>query len=171
VGPDDRGHPDSADPWLDERQQRSWRTFTLMQEQLRSRIEQGLQRRSGLSYADYAVLSALADCEQHALRAFDLGRALGWEKSRLHHQLTRMQKRGLIERRTPTGSRNSRWVEVALTDDGLDAIQKAARSHVQEVRTLVIDALSERQLSQLDSASQRILDRLDEIPCADDSGG
>ncbi|MYV43460.1 MarR family transcriptional regulator, partial [Streptomyces sp. SID1328] len=71
-----------------------------MQEVLRSRIEQQLQAGGGLSNADYTVLVALSEAPDGRLRAHQLSNELGWEKSRLHHQLTRMCKRGLVERRS-----------------------------------------------------------------------
>ena len=73
---------------LDERQLRAWQTFFQMQEHLRSRIEQQLQASSGLSLADYSVLSVLSEAPGRRLRAYCLSATLGWEKSRLHHQLT-----------------------------------------------------------------------------------
>ncbi len=36
----------------------------------------------------YTVLAALSEAAGGRLRAYELGRRLGWEKSRLHHQLT-----------------------------------------------------------------------------------
>ena len=80
---------------LNEREMSAWRTFYEMQEVLRSRLEQQLQADSGLSNADYTVLVALSEAAGGRLRVFELGRRLGWEKSRLHHQLTRMCRRGL----------------------------------------------------------------------------
>ena len=83
---------------LNEREMSAWRTFYEMQEVLRGRLEQQLQADSGLSNADYTVLVALSETTGGHLRAVELGRRLGWEKSRLHHQLTRMCRRGLIPR-------------------------------------------------------------------------
>ena len=57
--------------------------------------------RSGLSNADYTVLAVLSEAPERRMRPFDLSRTLGWEKSRLHHQLTRMCSRGLVERPRP----------------------------------------------------------------------
>ena len=75
---------------LDERELRAWQTFFQMQEHLRGRIERQLQASSGLSLADYSVLSVLSEAPGGRLRPYCLSATLGWEKSRLHHQLTRL---------------------------------------------------------------------------------
>ena len=89
----------------------SWRTFHEMQEVLRGRLEEQLLADSGLSNADYTVLVALSEADDGRLRIYELGRRLGWEKSRLHHQLTRMCKRGLVQRHSGEG----RAIHVAIT--------------------------------------------------------
>jgi DNA-binding MarR family transcriptional regulator len=84
--------------WLDEREQRAWRGFTTMHGRLSRELGRRLLRDSGLSNADYEVLVPLSEAPDGQLRARDLARGVGWEKSRLSHHLTRMQQRGLIER-------------------------------------------------------------------------
>lgn len=127
-----------------------------MQELLRGRIEQQLQADSGLSNADYSVLVALSEAPEGQLRALNLVRALGWEKSRLHHQLTRMCARGLIERSSGAG----RTSYAAITAAGRAALEAAVPSHTAEVRRLVFDQLSNQQVQQLAEISQRILEGL-----------
>src|SRR4051794_11463992 len=77
-----------AEPrWLDERENRAWRQFLLMSAQVRSKVGGDLQRDTGLSDGDYAVLVNLSEADHERLRACDLGRRIQWEKSRLspHH--------------------------------------------------------------------------------------
>ncbi len=132
-----------------------------MQEVLRARLERSLAARSDLSAADYSVLAALSQSPGRAMRPVDLGRALGWEKSRLHHQLTRMCTRGLVARR-PLPAEGSRAVEVACTADGLDAISAAAPEHARDVRRWVLDALTAEQLDRLGEISRAVLRNLDD---------
>ena len=141
---------------LSESQSRAWRLLVDMQELLRGRIEQQLQADSGLSNADYSVLVALSEAPDGQLRALNLVRALEWEKSRLHHQLTRMCARGLIERSSGAG----RTSYAAITAAGRAALEAAVPSHTAEVRRLVFDQLSSRQVQQLAEISQCILDGL-----------
>ena len=138
---------------LDERELRAWQTFFQMQEHLRGRIEQQLQACSGLSMADYSVLSVLSGAPGGRLRAYCLSATLGWEKSRLHHQLTRMCRRGLAERHAG----ESRAIYAQITPQGLTTLEQAAPQHSRHVRRLVIDRLMPDQLDQLAEISAAIL--------------
>lgn len=128
-----------------------------MQELLRSRLEQRLTEHSGLSNADYTVLVVLASAPRRRLRLVDLGNRLGWERSRLHHQLTRMSRRGLVERGPMPDAADSRAIQAVLTDRGLLAIREASRRHARDVRELVIDVLDDEQLKELGDASAALL--------------
>jgi DNA-binding MarR family transcriptional regulator len=141
---------------LTERELRAWRTFLEMQELLRTRIEQQLLASSGLSYADYSVLAVLSEAPEGRLRPYELSRMVGWEKSRLHHQLTRMGTRSLITRERC----GSRGMYAVITAKGLAALKEAAPSHAQEVRRLFIDRLTPEQLDQLAGIATTILDNL-----------
>jgi DNA-binding MarR family transcriptional regulator len=141
---------------LTQRQMDAWRAFYEMQEVLRGRLEQQLQADSGLSNADYTVLVALSEATGGRLRAYELGRLLGWEKSRLHHQLTRMCGRGLIQRHSGDG----RAVYAAITAAGRAALEAAVPHHTRQVRRLVIDRLTPQQVDQLADISRTILNGL-----------
>jgi DNA-binding MarR family transcriptional regulator len=141
---------------LTERELSAWRVIFQMQELLRSRIEQQLQAASGLSNADYSVLALLSEEPGGRMRAYELGQAAGWEKSRLHHQLTRMCARGLIARE-PHGSRG---IDAVITAKGLAVIKRAVPGHAREVRRLLTDRLSPGQLDQLSELAAIILDGL-----------
>ena len=134
----------------------AWRTYMEMQEVLRGRLEQQLQADSGLSNADYTVLAALSEAPDGRMRALNLGQRLQWEKSRLHHQLTRMCTRGLVERVSGDG----RSSLAAITPQGRAARDAALPAHTREVRRLVFDRLSEPQVQQLADISRAILDGL-----------
>jgi DNA-binding MarR family transcriptional regulator len=142
---------------LTEHELSAWRTSIRMMELLRTRLEQQLQAGSGLSNADYAVLSALSEAPERRLRAYELGQMLGWEKSRLHHQITRMHKRDLITRERC----GSRGIHVVLTAKGLAAIKEAAPGHAREVRRLFIDRLTPDELDQMAGIAGTILDYLE----------
>ncbi len=148
---------------LTERELRAWRTSFEMLELLRTRIEQQLQASSGLSNADYTVLALLSEAPDRRMRAFELARVAGWEKSRMHHQLTRMSKRGLVIRERC----DSRGMEAVITADGLAALRKAAPSHAQEVRRLFVDHLTPEELDQFAGISATILDSLRADPSPD----
>jgi DNA-binding MarR family transcriptional regulator len=144
---------------LTERELRAWRTFLEMQELLRTRIEQQLQAGSGLSYPDYSVLAVLSEAPEGRLRPYELTRMIGWEKSRLHHQLSRMSTRGLITR----DRYGSRGIHAVITAKGLAALKEAFPAHAREVRRLFIDRLTPEQLDQVAEISSTILSNLQDV--------
>lgn len=142
---------------LTDREQAAWRTSIRMLETLRSRLEQQLQTDSGLSFADYSVLSTLSEAPGGRMRLYELGEAVSWEKSRLHHQLTRMAKRSLIDRE----AYGSRGVEAAITEHGFAVIRDAAPGHARAVRELFIDSLTAEQLEQFAEIGGIVLGNLE----------
>ena len=79
--------------WLNEREERAWRALQVRQMRLEAEIVRQLATDSDLSYPDYLVLIALTDHPDGRPRQFELGRALGWEKSRLSHQVAALPDR------------------------------------------------------------------------------
>lgn len=154
--------------WLDAREQRTWRAMQEMRRRLDVALERQLVRDAGLSAADYQVLVPLSESPDGRLRARDLARGAGWEKSRLSHQMRRMEQRGLVEREDcPTDARGA---YVRLTDRGRRAIEAAAPDHVRAVRRLLFDVLTPDEVDMLAAVAERVLARLDaEVagsPCA-----
>jgi DNA-binding MarR family transcriptional regulator len=100
--------------------------------------------------------------------ARDLRNALGWEKSRVSHQLRRMQKDGLISREP--NAHDARSTMVCLLQTGRAAIEKAAPRHVADVRRNFIDLLTPAELDMLATLNERILRHLaeDDDPPAED---
>ncbi|MFP4310409.1 MAG: MarR family winged helix-turn-helix transcriptional regulator [Nitriliruptoraceae bacterium] len=145
--------------WLDEREARAWRGYTRMRIELEAALSRRLAQRSGLSHADYAVLVELSEADDGRLRAFQLGRALRWEKSRLSHHLKRMEARGHICREEC--AEDARGSEVVLTPAGRRAIETAAPAHVEDVRRLLIDRLSTEQLDTLAEIAGVVVTALD----------
>ncbi|HWH29058.1 MAG TPA: MarR family transcriptional regulator [Mycobacteriales bacterium] len=146
--------------WLTKDEQRAWRGLLHMTAQLEVRVNRQLQQASGLSQADYYVLAPLSESPDGRLRVYEVGQALGWEQSRLSHHLSRMQTRGLIERRECESDRRGAFV--VLTSAGREAIEKAAPAHVATVRALVFDGLSRDQVRVLGEIAETVLARLDE---------
>jgi DNA-binding MarR family transcriptional regulator len=143
--------------WLDPREDRTWRTFMHAHHQLVAHLNRGLQE-SGLSGADYEVLAVLSGHKGDRVPARDLCKALGWEKSRLSHQLRRMQKDGLISREpNPDDARSTL---VFLLHPGRAAIEKAAPRHVEDVRRNFIDLLTPAELDMLATLNERVLHHL-----------
>ncbi len=144
--------------WLDEREQRAWRSLMKMQAGLSEYIERQLRTRSGLSTADYQVLAHLSEARDGRLRSFVLGDALQWEKSRLSQHLTRMQNRNLIRReRCATDQRGA---VVVITQQGRTLIEAAAPLHVADVRNVLIDHVTPAQMDLLIELGEQVGARL-----------
>jgi DNA-binding MarR family transcriptional regulator len=146
--------------WLDESEARAWRSFQRMQMRLLARLVKDLGAHSGLSYQDYAVLVALTDQPAGGMRLFQLGHELGWEKSRISHQVTRMAQRGLVEKHT-CGT-DKRGATVIVTEAGRHEISAAAPSHLRAVRRLFVDRLTPAQLENLTDLAETVLAALAE---------
>ena len=131
--------------WLSEAQQRTWRNYLTMSATLQMEMNRQLQRECGLSLADYDVLVALDD--RDACRVNELGERLGWEQSRLSHQLRRMRSRGLIERRGADDDRRGATVE--LTAAGRSALGSAAPGHAELIRAVVFDGVGAADLESV----------------------
>jgi DNA-binding MarR family transcriptional regulator len=118
-----------------------------MRVQLAARLNQELSRETGLSEADYEILCALIDTPGESARAIALRCGLEWEKSRLSHQLRRMEERGLVSRHICT--EDKRGLVIHVTDTG--------RELAQDARRYVSEALTEEQLQALRDISDAIL--------------
>ena len=150
--------------WLDEREQRAWRALQLMQMRLTAHLARQLAS-SGLSYPDYLVLVALTEQPDGRMRVYELGRVLGWEKSRLSHHIARMGDRGLVTKERCGFDRRGAFVVV--TGKGREEIEAAAPGHVEAVRSLFVERLSPRQLDEIAAACEVVLAGLDAV-CDDD---
>src|SRR5687768_10084976 len=117
-----------AAAWLDEREERAWRALQLMQMQLEAELARQLAADSDLSYPDYLVLVELTDRSDGRMRLFELGRELGWEKSRLSHHIARMTDRGLVKKERCESDRRGSFV--VITKRGRKSIEAAAPGHV-----------------------------------------
>ncbi|MGC1739539.1 MarR family winged helix-turn-helix transcriptional regulator [Mycobacterium sp.] len=143
--------------WLNPREDRAWRAFMHAHHQLGVRLNRGLQE-SGLSGADYEILAVLSGHDGDRMAARDLCNTLGWEKSRVSHQVRRMQKDGLIGR-APNPD-DARSTMVCLLPAGRAAIEKAAPRHVEDVRRNFIDLLTPAELDMLAALNERVLHHL-----------
>ena len=87
--------------------------------------------------------------------ALDLRCALGWEKSRLSHQVRRMAERGLLCREpNPADARSA---VVCLLDKGRRAIEKATPEYLARLRADFLDLLTPAQLDALTEISETVL--------------
>ena len=144
--------------WLTPAEDRAWRGYRRMRTLLDLQISRDMARSSGLSDADYDILSTLTEREGTPWRANELAARLLWSTSRLAHQLGRMERRQLIVRETYEGDR--RGALVSLTAAGLATLEAAATPHVESVRHHFIDLLTPEEIESLARISQKVIDHL-----------
>lgn len=141
--------------WLDQREAHVWQGYRDLQRELRNALDRQLVDDAGLSAAEYALLVPLSEAPGGRLRARDLGTMVGWDRSRVSHQLSRMEQRGLVTRAPcPDDARGSM---VRLTPAGRSAIKAAAPKHVATVRRFFLDPLSDEELDTLATLFDRLL--------------
>ncbi len=146
--------------WLTAAEQSAWRGLQRMQAHLAGMLSRDLSARSGLSLPDYTVLVVLSEQPDGRMRSFELGRELGWEKSRLSHHVARMANRGLLRReKCPS---DQRGLFISLTPLGRTELEQAAPGHVEAVRQNFVDLLTPLQLRSLSEIAERVVESLDE---------
>lgn len=142
-----------------------WRSFLDMRRRLDLALEKQLQADADLSTADYAVLMSLFQAPEKQLRVGELGAALVWEKSRVSHQVSRMERRGLVERRECEADARGTWV--AITPAGSRAVLQATREHIPALRRYFFDVVSSDQLATIGAVSDRVLDAIAPVATCD----
>ena len=145
--------------WLDERESHLWRSYLRLNQELPGLLADVLNRESGLSAADDAVLVPLSEAADGPMRARDLRSEILWDRSRLSHHLGRMEKRGLVVREEC--ETDARGAMVRITDTGRAAIEGAAPGHVEATRHYFFDLLSDDEVDVLTAVLDRVLAGLD----------
>ena len=146
-------------PWLDRRQLRAWIRLRAVLELLPGTLDAQLRRDADVTEFEYQVLAMLSEAPGGTLRMTELARRTSATLPRLSHVVTRMEGRGLVERFPCPEDR--RATNARLTDGGWAKVQQAAPGHVDTVRRLVVDALTDEQIDQLAAIGDAVLARLD----------
>jgi DNA-binding MarR family transcriptional regulator len=137
----------------------TWLRLAAVVELLPGVLDSRLRREADLTHFEYVTLAMLSEAPERTLRMSALAAATNATLPRLSHVVSRMEKRGLVQRTAcPSDGRAS---NVRLTDDGQERLIDAAPGHVATVRHLVLDALSREQLAQLSTIADAILGRVD----------
>ncbi|MBJ7291728.1 MarR family transcriptional regulator [Williamsia sp.] len=131
-----------------------WHQFKLVGEKVNAAVERDILTASELTGAEFGVLTRLVDLGGGTLRQGELATSMRWNKSRLSHQITRMEKRGLVSR----AAEDSSTVTVSITDDGERALRPARPAHAESIRANLTEKLTADQRSALASAFTALLE-------------
>jgi DNA-binding MarR family transcriptional regulator len=130
---------------LSPREFRVWHAFRVMGEDVLGRVGRDIAQATGLSGPEYAVLSRLTALGKGEMRQQELAKVMDWDKSRLSHQLTRMQERALIKRHSVDG----KAVLVMLTELGREKLDAARPIHAESVRRNLLSRLTPEQIDTI----------------------
>src|ERR1700729_3675476 len=128
----------SSPRWLTEDEQRAWRAYIRLAQLLMRRLDRDLHP-FGLSMHDYEILVELSEAPDQRMRMTELADRTAQSRSRLSHQINRMEARGLVNREGCEGDKRGTFA--VLTEHGGATITEVAPSHVASVRGHFIDQL------------------------------
>ena len=120
-----------------------------------------LRAEGGLSYVQFEILAVLGDAE-HPLTMTDLADVVVYSRSGLTHQAAILEEAGLITRRT--SPEDQRATLVTLTDSGRARIAGVLPGHVEVVKILLFDALSDHDADALGDIMSRVRDHMRSRP-------
>ncbi|HPE14044.1 MAG TPA: MarR family transcriptional regulator [Actinomycetota bacterium] len=146
--------------WLSESEQVQWRSWIAANQLLRDRLGRDVHEATGLTFADYEILVRLSESPERRMRMSELAQVAFSSRSRLSHQIDRMQKAGYVTREECRDDRRGYFA--VLTDEGFQALVAAAPVHVDSVRRRIVDVLTSEEFAELGRLSQKLLDALGE---------
>jgi DNA-binding MarR family transcriptional regulator len=159
-----------AEPrWLTEDEQRAWRSLVSVLLKLPVALDRQLQHDAGMSHFEYWVVAMLSEAPGHRLQHKQLAARISSSPSRLSHVMRRLEERGWVLR-TPNPD-DARASDAILTEDGFAQVRAAAPGHVEAVRQLVFDALTDDDVADLERIATRVLAQLEQRRSAPRSTG
>ncbi|WP_214411124.1 MarR family winged helix-turn-helix transcriptional regulator [Sphaerisporangium fuscum] len=151
-------HSEDLEPnWLSDEEQRAWRAHLAAHRLLEHRLDRDLHR-FGLSVNDYEILVNLSESPGHRMRMSDLAEATIQSRSRLSHQIARMEAASLVARESCPDDRRGTFA--VLTEHGWETIQRVAPMHVANVRYHFIDRLTPELVTALEAAYTPVVEHL-----------
>lgn len=151
-------------PRMTESESEAWLGLVGITQLLPAALDAQLQSESSLTHFEFMVLTMLRVAPDSTLRMTALAKATNATLPRLSHVCSRLERRGLVERRPCPGDR--RATNVSLTGDGRRTLIHAIPGHIDTVRRLVIDALTSEQIASLAQIAAAIRTRLDPSSCS-----
>lgn len=114
-----------------------WHVWKLATDSVRTLVAADIMTATGLSDPDFGVLTRLVELGGGRMRQNQLAESMGYHRSRLSHQLSRMEERGLVAREP-----SDNGVDVIATADGAAAARAARPVHAAAVRRHLLEPLA-----------------------------
>ena len=150
----------SAPRWLDAAEQTAWRAYYEAYQMVMRDLQGDLQATVGLlSLAEYDVLVRLTEAPDNRLRMSELASYTVTSRSRLSHQISRMESDGLVRRESCDTDRRGAYA--VLTPVGVRRLELAAPHHVESVRCRLLAAFTPEEFQQLGHLSAKLVDHLE----------
>ena len=125
--------------WLSPAEQKAWRSWISVATKLPESLSRDLELKHDLTLSDYEILAHLSESDGRRMRMSDLAAATTASKSKLSHQVSRLEDLGWVERVSCANDGRGQFAQ--LTPKGLKKIQAAAKDHVMSVRNHLVDVL------------------------------
>jgi len=132
----------------------AWRAFHKIGTSLLPHLGRQITNHSGISGAEYVVLVALSELKTPSVSLNRLARGLGWEVSRMSHQISRMQEVGLVKKTRNT--EDSRCFDVSITVKGRKIADAAIPLQSKEINHCFSEVLTQTQMKALIEISEAI---------------
>lgn len=146
---------DSAEPrWLTAEERQAWLRLMAVVMRLPTALDAQLRADADLSYFEYSVMAMISEGRNHTRRMSVVAALAEGSLPRLSQVVARLERRGYITR-SPDPD-DGRYTLATLTEAGWQKVVDTAPGHVEEVRRLVFDPLSQAQVRQLATIAGRI---------------
>lgn len=139
---------------------RAWRAFHKIGTSLLPHLGRQITSHSGISGAEYVVLVALSELSVPTVNLNRLATGLGWETSRMSHQISRMEEAGLVKK--SKNIEDSRCFDVSITAKGRKIAEAAIPLQSKEINHCFSEVLTEAQMKSLIEISEAISNHMKE---------
>ena len=133
---------------------KAWRAFHKIGTSLLPHLGRQVSNHSGISGAEYVVLVALSELPVPAVNLNRLATGLGWEISRMSHQVSRMEEAGLVKK--TKNLEDSRCFDLSITAMGRKIAEAAIPLQSKEINHCFSEVLTQTQMKSLIEISEAI---------------
>jgi DNA-binding MarR family transcriptional regulator len=148
-------YPHFVDASLSDTELRAWQALLHAHDAVTRALDAELREEHGLSMGAYDVLLRLARAPGRRLRMTDLAERVMLSPSGLTRLVDQLEEQGLVARERFDG--DARVMLASLTDDGRQALRRAAKTHLRGIREYFTGRLSQAQLRNVASALETIV--------------